>query len=82
RKENWLKNGTLKYKVTDKETGIRSYKGTIDGAYAPFGLEIMTNRIICKLDPARVTRGKERTVEIVVTDYCGNETVVTDTFTW
>lgn len=80
--KNWSKNGRVVYKVTENETGIRNYKGTVDGKYALFGLEIMTNRIIYKLDPKRIKKGTKHTVELTVTDLCGNTSTVKDTLTW
>jgi len=81
-KANWAKNGTITYKVTEEETGIQSYRGTIDGKYALFYLRIMNDRLIYKLDPQRVKKGQNHTVEITVTDKCGNTTTVRDKFTW
>ncbi len=78
----WGKTGRVMFRIKDNESGIRSYKGRIDGAYALFGLEIMTNRIICTLDPRHVRKGGRHVVEVTVTDRCGNETVVTETFVW
>ncbi|MDL2299663.1 M23 family metallopeptidase [Bacteroides sp. OttesenSCG-928-E20] len=81
-KNNWAKSGQIVYKVTEAETGIRSYRGTIDGEYALFYLRIMNNRLICNLDPEYVKRGGKHTVEITVVDNCGNETIVRDNFVW
>lgn len=80
--KNWARNGKVIYKIKEEESGISSYRGTIDGEYALFGLHIMNDRLICELDARRVKRGKPHVVEICVTDNCGNESVVTDTFTW
>lgn len=81
-KEKWATSGKITYKIDEKETGIRSYRGTIDGKYALFGLHIMNNRLIYKIDSERLEKGQSHVVEITVTDECGNTTVVTDTFKW
>ncbi|MCD7898785.1 MAG: M23 family metallopeptidase [Bacteroides sp.] len=80
--KNWVNNKKIVYKVKEQQTDIRSYRGTIDGEYALFSLNIMNNQLVCELNPRRVKRGKKHIVEMTVTDSCGNETVVTDTFTW
>ncbi len=81
-KANWAKNGRIVYKINEEETGIQSYRGTIDGKYAIFELHIMGNRLVCELDPRRVKKGGTHNVEIMVTDGRGNQTKVSDTFIW
>lgn len=81
-KNNWARNGKIIYKVKEEESGIRSYKGMIDGKYALFGLHIMNNRLICELDPARVKKGGTHKIVLRLTDNCGNITVIRDTFVW
>ncbi len=79
----WTSSGKVVYKVTDAQTGIRSYRGTIDGQYALFGMRNAVNGLLeYRLDPARVKKGTMHTLELVVTDGCGNETVTRDTFRW
>lgn len=80
--QKWAQNGKVAYKVKEEETDIQSYRGTIDGEYALFGLNIMNNQLVCELNSRRVKRGKKHVVELTVTDSAGNETIVTDTFTW
>jgi hypothetical protein len=76
----WRANGRIIYKVEDEETGIRSYRGTIDGEYALFGIPNSTNdRMEYKVDPKRIARGKHL-IEVTVTDNRGNTTVRQDTF--
>lgn len=81
--KNWGRNGKVVYSLRDGETGIRSYKGTIDGKYALFGRRNITNsRWECILDPKYVKKGGNHVVEMTVTDNCGNQSVVRDTFIW
>lgn len=80
---SWGRNGKIVYTITDKETGVRSYRGTIDGKYALFCRPNLTrSQYVCELDPKRVKKGGKHVVEMTVTDDCGNETVVRDTFIW
>ncbi|WP_071145349.1 M23 family metallopeptidase [Bacteroides ihuae] len=79
-KNAWNRSGRIVYHIKDRETGIRSYRGTIDGKYALFGWEMMTDRLICTIDSRRVSRMGKHKVEVTVTDNCGNVTVMRDTF--
>lgn len=80
-KNQWGRTGKIIYKVKDNETGIRSYKGTIDGKYALFGIpNSIGKQLVYELDSKRVKKGGSHTVEMTVTDDCGNQTVVRDTF--
>lgn len=78
----WAKNGRIVYKVKEEETGIKSYRGTINGEYVLFGLNIMNNRLEYKIEPERVKKGAVHTVEMTVVDNCGNETVVKEQFNY
>lgn len=82
RKNNWARNGQIIYKIKEEETDIGSYRGTIDGKYALFYLRIMNDCLICDLDSRHVKKGGTHTVEVTVTDNCGNETTIRDSFIW
>lgn len=80
-KNLWVRNGKVTFRLKDGQTGIRSYRGTIDGKYALFGRPNLTKSVWeCKLDPKYVSKGGKHTVEITVTDQCGNVTVRRETF--
>lgn len=80
-KNLWVRNGKVTFRLKDGQTGIRSYRGTIDGKYALFGRPNLTKSVWeCKLDPKRVGKGGKHTVEMTVTDQCGNVTVRRETF--
>lgn len=79
---NWARSGKIVYKVKDEETGIRSYRGTVDGKYALFGLSIMSNQFVYDIDPDKVRKGEKHIVEITVEDNCGNKTVVRNNFNY
>lgn len=82
-KQQWRKNGKIIYKIKDKETGISSYRGTIDGKYALFGRPNITKPYWeYKIDPKYVKKGKEHIVELTVTDECGNTKLINDRFFW
>ena len=78
----WGQRGEVVFKVEDKETGIKSYRGTIDGEYALFYLDIMPKKIRYKVDSKRIQRGKQHKVELVVEDNAKNRTFITEHFYW
>ena len=80
-KAGWSK-GTIRFKVKDEESGINTYKGTIDGQFVPFGLQIMSNEVIYSLDPTLIKKGKQHEVEFYVVDNCNNKTIIKETFYW
>ena len=80
-KAGWSK-GTIRFKVKDEESGINTYKGTIDGQLVPFGLQIMSNEVIYSLDPTLIKKGKQHEVEFYVVDNCNNKTIIKETFYW
>ena len=82
-KNLWGRNGKIVYRLKDEGAGIASYRGTIDGEYALFGRpNIVKSYWECVLDPKHVKKGGKHTVEMTVTDACGNQTVSKETFVW
>ncbi len=74
--------GTVKLRITDDLSGISTYRGEIDGKFALFELDGKTATIAFVMDPERFERGKNHTVDITVTDACGNTATHTSTFRW
>lgn len=73
--KQWAKNGRIVYKLKDNESGIATYRGTIDGKYALFGIpNSITGHLVYEIDSERVKPGKHL-LEITVTDACGNVAV-------
>lgn len=67
----WRTNRNIRFRVTDDRSGINIYKVYIDGKFVLFGLKGSTLVI---QDPERVTKGVPHTIEVTVTDGCGNTT--------
>lgn len=81
--QQWGHTGRIVFKAKDKETGIRSYRGTIDGKYALFGKpNSISGNLVCELDPKHVKKGGKHVVEMTVTDDCGNRTTEQFNFVW
>ena len=81
-KNNWAKSGEISFLAEDKETGIYSYRGTVDGQYALFYLDIMPKKIRYKLDKSRLVRGKQHKVQLEVVDNAKNRTFIEEEFYW
>jgi murein DD-endopeptidase MepM/ murein hydrolase activator NlpD len=61
----------LIFKVTDNLSGI-NIEGKIDGKWVMFEQDPKTNSIFYEFDPVRMTFGKQHTLQLIVTDDCGN----------
>ena len=68
----WKGQGRVVVRIADGETGIRDYRGMIDGRWVLFKYSSKTARLTCDLNAEGITRGKHE-VEIVVTDMRGNK---------
>ena len=77
-KPQW-RTGNIQFRISDVETGIKSYKVYIDGKFALFAFSSKNARLKMK-HPERLKKGVTHKMEIVVTDYCGNETRMEYTF--
>lgn len=81
--KTWARSGRITFAARDRQTGIASYRGTIDGEYALFGKpNSIKGHLVYQIDPKRVKRGKRHQVEIWVIDNCGNETKESYSFYW
>lgn len=79
----WGRTGKIVFKARDKETGVDTYRGTIDGKYALFGKpNSISGNLVCELDPKHVEKGGKHVVEMTVTDGCGNRTTKQFEFVW
>lgn len=77
-KAQW-KSGKIQFKVGDAETGIQHFKVKIDGQFALFGFSSKNARLWMK-HPERLRKGVPHTLELEITDYCGNVTQETYSF--
>jgi len=81
-KSFWGKTGIVSFSIYDNETGIKYYKGKIDGKFALFHLRMMNSRLSCRLDSRRVQKGIRHSLELLVIDNCGNASIYRDSFVW
>ena len=79
----WGRTGRIVFRAKDVQTGIASYRGTIDGRYALFGKpNSIKGELVCRLDPRRMKKGGSHVLVMSVTDGCGNVTVQEYRFVW
>ena len=67
------KRGNIQFKIKDAETGIKDYKVLIDGEFALFKFSSKDAKLSSK-QPSRIKKGVRHTMEVIITDYCGNVT--------
>lgn len=72
---SWRKQGRIVCRIADGETGIRDYRGTIDGRWVLFKYSSKNARLTCDLRAEGIGPGRHQ-VEIKVTDMRGNVRLV------
>ncbi|MCL1942225.1 MAG: M23 family metallopeptidase [Candidatus Azobacteroides sp.] len=80
--DKWGINGRIICKIYDKDSGIKSYKGQIDGAFYLMEYDSKNNLLSAKLESSRIQKGTNHTFRLVVTDNCENEAEYTFEFVW
>jgi hypothetical protein len=79
-----LKKGSseISFKISDELSGIKSYKGLIDGEWALFKFDSKSGKLTCSLEEKRVSPGEKHVLELIVTDYKDNRSVFKNSFTY
>ena len=80
--DKWSTREKVILKISDDQSGLKSYRGEIDGKFVLFELDGKTDRISYRLESNRVKKGSEHTLHVVVSDMCGNEQSYTNSFVW
>lgn len=70
---SWSSTGTVVFGLTDEHTGIKSYRGTVDGEWKLFRFNSKDMKLWCDLRAEGVTAG-HHVVEVTVTDMRDNVT--------
>lgn len=70
--ENAVKNRLFRINISDKESGIRSWRATIDGQWVLMEPNASLSRLTYRFDPNRLERNKVHEMQLEVTDRCGN----------
>lgn len=75
RPQKWALDGKIILELSDKESGLKSFKGFIDGRFVLFEYSSKTRRLVCNLKRERISRGIHK-MKIVAVDNVGNEVVL------
>ena len=80
KKGDWISNKNyIKFKILDKESGIKTYKGTINGKWVLFEYEYKKNQISYEFDKYYIKKSMNE-VEITVEDMVGNKKIFKSVF--
>lgn len=69
--QRWRSNRQIRFRLSDRWTGIADYKVYVDGKFILFGLK---KGVLVLQDADRIDWRTTHTLEVVVSDRCGNET--------
>jgi hypothetical protein len=77
----WVGKKVISFRLSDNLSGVKSYRGTIDGSYVLFEMDGKKSLIYYTFDRRRLTRG-EHALSLTVEDECGNLSVYEAAFNW
>ncbi|MEG1585617.1 MAG: M23 family metallopeptidase [Bacteroidales bacterium] len=80
--EKWGKTGQIRYRMSDGQSGIKSWRGEVDGQFALFEYDGKSSIIVYKIDSQKIGKGKKHTLSVTLTDNCGNEKRDERSFYW
>jgi hypothetical protein len=73
---------SIRLKITDDLSGIKSYDPAIDGKWALFEYDQKNNLLIYKFDPERIQKGTKHNLSLTVADNKDNLSSYNCEFTW
>ncbi len=77
-----LKREVIKFKITDKLTGIKSFNGYVDNKWVLFEFDKKNDLLFYTIDKERIERGIEHELELFVIDNVDNISTYYTTFYW
>ncbi|MBR5844131.1 MAG: M23 family metallopeptidase [Bacteroidaceae bacterium] len=72
--ESWVANGVVDFKISDKGSGVHTYRVEVDGAYSLFEYDAKRSRLSSRVADMPLVKGRVHNITVSVTDNCGNET--------
>ncbi|MBR5475242.1 MAG: M23 family metallopeptidase [Bacteroidaceae bacterium] len=76
KEKSWSRNGKIIFLLNESGSGLKSFKGYIDGRFVLFEYSSKSGRLVCDLRREKISRGKHM-LELYVSDCAGNENVIT-----
>lgn len=73
--KRWRRNGIIAFSIGDKETGIKDFKGRIDGHFVLFEYSSKNGRLTCDLRAEKIKPGRHK-LQLFVSDRAGNTTTL------
>lgn len=81
-KLTWKKTGRIAFKITDNLSGIKHYRGEIDGKWVMFELDSKNDLVYYNPTTKHLNRNSNHIIKFTVTDNCDNTNTVTLNFYW
>ncbi len=78
--KTYNRNSTLKFKITDDFSGIKSFNGHINGQWTLFEFDAKTNTLSCQLYKAPHFNSEVCNLKLEVEDHCNNITIFHTSF--
>lgn len=73
---------SIRIRITDDLSGIKSYEPSVDGNWALFEYDLKYDLLTYRFDPKRIEKGKEHQLTLKVTDNKDNTSVFSCNFRW
>ncbi|MCC8154268.1 MAG: M23 family metallopeptidase [Tannerellaceae bacterium] len=80
-KEKWSTSGEIIFRVVDNLSGLKTYRGEIDGNFALFELDGKKGMVSFTPDKDTLSKGNH-TLRLTATDACGNIAEYEEVFNW
>ncbi|MCK5464704.1 MAG: hypothetical protein KAI95_16865, partial [Bacteroidales bacterium] len=73
---------SIRFRVRDQESGIKSYEGYIDNHWVLIEYDLKNNLVFYRFDPERLERGKNHELELYIIDNKDNIAYYYTDFYW
>lgn len=80
--QKWAEKGEVAFKITDKGSGIDTYRAEMNGNFCLFEYDAKRNKLSCELADTPFKKGEKYNLKLTVTDCCGNVEVIEHTIKW
>ena len=78
----WLKNKRIVIRLKDDKSGIKSFRGTLNGQYALFEYDIKSPNYTYRFDDSKLKKGEKYDLKFVAIDNAGNKSEYEYSFTY